>query len=301
MTCTAEACTSLMPSATSGASKTTARPYGPASTPSGDHDVVRPFMAIAKAGRLTRKTRVAAVPVPAHTLDGPTGAALRERATSTPAVGRSFVVAMQETVSLVLDEGSPVPETDQDVRDLVLRLRGHLAQLGPALDSPARPLAEALDEARALAGDELPEGFMPSRVYLRALALRVQAVVEELLRPRPATAEAVRTPDAPPALPDVVECVPDRAEIEREAAASVPWLRRCWSTGGQSSNPARVERGSRHRVSVLAAALVAVVLRWIRRLGPLRPQPMQRLVALDESRFIQVCRQSSAVRGGAQR
>ncbi|MGW0538039.1 DUF6415 family natural product biosynthesis protein [Streptomyces sp. NPDC003032] len=89
------------------------------------------------------------------------------------------MVAAQETVSLVLDEGAPVPETDQDVLDLVLMLRGHLAQIGPALDHPTKALADALDTARTLAQTGMPRGFMPSRVYLRKLAQSVQAVLEE--------------------------------------------------------------------------------------------------------------------------
>lgn len=260
--------------------------------------MIRPFVAIAKPGRLTRKTRGTAVPVPACTLDGPTGSGLPECATPTPAVGRSFVVAMQETVSLVLDEAAPVPETDQDVRDLVLRLRGHLAQVGPAVDSPVRPLAEVLDEARALAADELPEGFMPSRVYLRALALRARAVVEELLRPTSTTLESLRPSAAAPALPYAIPPDPGVTGSEVDPAPpSVSWQRR--STGGRSSRPPRSGRRMRHRVSLLAAGLVTVILRWIR--GPLRPHPMQRLAALDEGRFITVCHGFSATRGGAPR
>ncbi|MFE5859725.1 DUF6415 family natural product biosynthesis protein [Streptomyces virginiae] len=79
---------------------------------------------------------------------------------------------MTETVSLVLGEESPLPETDQDVVDLVHRLRGHVMQLGAvALPGPA------LDHARQVSGGDLPDGHLPSRVYLRQLAEATQDLV----------------------------------------------------------------------------------------------------------------------------
>lgn len=42
-------------------------------------------------------------------------------------------------------------------------------------------------------------------------------------------------------------------------------------------------------------------LRQVRRSRPMPVQPMQRLVALDERRFLQVCRQLSVTRGGGPR
>ncbi|MFD4476008.1 DUF6415 family natural product biosynthesis protein [Streptomyces sp. NPDC058471] len=220
--------------------------------------------------------------------------------TPSRALGRSFVVAAQETVSLVLNEDAPVPESDQDVLDLVLRLRGHLAQLGSALDSPARPLADALDAARALAADELPEGFMPSRVYLRKLALSVQAVVEELPWPRPAAPEALGTPTASPVLPDTVKPDPGLTAIESGLTPlPAPWRGR--STAHRNTSPELFGWRLHHRIPVLAAELVAVLLRQVRRLRPLRVHPLQRLVDLDERRFLQVCCQLSVTQGAGPR
>lgn len=208
-------------------------------------------------------------------------------------VGRSLVAAAQETASLVLDEDVPVPETDEDVRELVLRLRGHVAQIGAALDHPAKPLVDALDTARALAQSELPSGFMPSRVHLRKLALSVQAVVKEAPVPTSTTSEAVRTPVAPPASKAVAD--PSVPEIEPDLAPlSIPWRRR---------SPMRRETRSKRspmRVPRLAELVVAL-LRRIVRSRLLLPQPMQRLVDLDESRFTQVCHQSSLTRDGGPR
>ncbi|MFD4987400.1 DUF6415 family natural product biosynthesis protein [Streptomyces sp. NPDC058374] len=86
---------------------------------------------------------------------------------------RDFVEAASETVSLVLGEDSPLPESAADAEDLVRRLRGHVAQLG-ARTAPGIP---ALLQAQRLASDGLPKGYMPSRVYLVKLAEATQALV----------------------------------------------------------------------------------------------------------------------------
>ncbi|MFD6967881.1 DUF6415 family natural product biosynthesis protein [Streptomyces sp. NPDC059949] len=79
---------------------------------------------------------------------------------------------MTETVTLVLGDESPLPETEQDIVDLVQRLRGHVMQLGTVvLPGPA------LDHAREISGADLPDGYLPSRVYLRQLAEATQDLV----------------------------------------------------------------------------------------------------------------------------
>ncbi|MFE1405392.1 DUF6415 family natural product biosynthesis protein [Streptomyces sp. NPDC058770] len=116
-------------------------------------------------------------------------------------VVRSAVVCARETIALVLDEEAPVPETQRDVQDLRLRLRGHLMQLG-ARGPRTGPWAQALDEARQLAEQAPPlDDFLGSRVHLRQLALRVRALLAEMGDPEP---------------------VPELLGSGQEAAASTP-------------------------------------------------------------------------------
>ncbi|APY90675.1 hypothetical protein DCW30_24760 [Streptomyces alfalfae] len=75
-------------------------------------------------------------------------------------------MAASETVTLVLGEDSPLPENSADVEDLVRLLRGHVAQLG-ARTAPTIP---ALLCVQQLCSESIPEGYMPSRVYLVRLA-----------------------------------------------------------------------------------------------------------------------------------
>ncbi|MGJ5751506.1 DUF6415 family natural product biosynthesis protein [Streptomyces puniciscabiei] len=86
---------------------------------------------------------------------------------------RDHVVAALETVTLVLGEDSPLPESARDVEDLVRLLRGHVAQLG-ARTTPGSP---ALLRAQQLCSESIPEGYMPSRVYLVQLAEATQELV----------------------------------------------------------------------------------------------------------------------------
>ncbi|MEU3159077.1 DUF6415 family natural product biosynthesis protein [Streptomyces griseoincarnatus] len=81
-----------------------------------------------------------------------------------------------ETVTLVLGEDSPVPETAADVEDLALRLRGHINQLG-TLTSSQEP---TLLRAQRLCSDGLPEGYVPSRVHLVKLAEATQELVAKV-------------------------------------------------------------------------------------------------------------------------
>ncbi|WP_236726497.1 DUF6415 family natural product biosynthesis protein [Streptomyces sp. NBRC 110465] len=89
---------------------------------------------------------------------------------------RDASAAAMETVALVLEDGSPLPETAEDVHHLVQRLRGHVMVLGGGL--PASYAEDVLAEAHAAAEEETPEGFMPSRVYLVRLARATKALAE---------------------------------------------------------------------------------------------------------------------------
>ncbi|MBT3153157.1 hypothetical protein HTV45_20185 [Streptomyces sp. CHD11] len=81
-----------------------------------------------------------------------------------------------ETVTLVLGEDSPVPETAADVEDLVLRLRGHVNRLGTLMPSQE----PALLRAQQLCSDGLPEGYLPSRVHLVRLAEATQELIAKI-------------------------------------------------------------------------------------------------------------------------
>lgn len=94
---------------------------------------------------------------------------------------RDHVVAASETVTLVLGEDSPLPESAADVEDLVRRLRGHVAQLG-ARTAWGTPV---LLRAQRLCSDSVPEGYMPSRVYLVELAEATQELVTHVERGDP--------------------------------------------------------------------------------------------------------------------
>ncbi|GAA3821430.1 DUF6415 family natural product biosynthesis protein [Streptomyces chiangmaiensis] len=94
------------------------------------------------------------------------------------AAQRDQAVAAAETVALVLDEDSPLPETAADVEELAMRLRGHIDRLGVMV-----PKEEpVLRRAQQLGSAAVPDGYMPSRVHLVKLAEAAQELV--------ATAEA---------------------------------------------------------------------------------------------------------------
>ncbi|MEF9902008.1 DUF6415 family natural product biosynthesis protein [Streptomyces sp. P9-A2] len=80
--------------------------------------------------------------------------------------GRDLTVAAEETVALVLDDNSPLPETPEDVKCLAALLRGHISQLGAVV--PADDLA--LLRAQRLSSADPPDGYLPSRVHLVQLA-----------------------------------------------------------------------------------------------------------------------------------
>ncbi len=85
---------------------------------------------------------------------------------------RDRTVAATETVALVLDETSPLPESASDVEELAQRLRGHISQLGAVVPQGTT----ALRSAQQLASEGVPDGYMPSRVYLVKLAEATQAL-----------------------------------------------------------------------------------------------------------------------------
>ncbi|KMS77026.1 hypothetical protein ACM01_03570 [Streptomyces viridochromogenes] len=82
-------------------------------------------------------------------------------------------MAAAETVALVLDKDSPLPETNADVEDLARRLRSHIDRLGVMV-----PKEEpALHRAQQLGSAAVPDGYMPSRVHLVKLAEAAQELV----------------------------------------------------------------------------------------------------------------------------
>ncbi|MFF3934372.1 DUF6415 family natural product biosynthesis protein [Streptomyces hirsutus] len=94
----------------------------------------------------------------------------KARVTDEPVRRRNQATATAETVALVLDEESPLPETAVDVEDLARRLRGHINQLG-VMVSNEEP---ALRHAQQLGSAGVPDGYVPSRVYLVQLAKATQ-------------------------------------------------------------------------------------------------------------------------------
>ncbi|MFB4420588.1 DUF6415 family natural product biosynthesis protein [Streptomyces sp. QL37] len=88
-------------------------------------------------------------------------------------VQRDQAVAAAETVALVLDDESPLPQSAGDVEELARRLRGHIGQLGAVVP----PGAATVRGAQQLASAGVPDGYMPSRVHLVKLAEATQALV----------------------------------------------------------------------------------------------------------------------------
>ncbi|MFE9970131.1 DUF6415 family natural product biosynthesis protein [Streptomyces hirsutus] len=91
---------------------------------------------------------------------------------------REPAVAAAETVAWVLDEDAPLPDTAQDIEDLVHRLRGHVLRLGAAVPAGS----PVLKQAQQLSATPLPDGYMPSRVYLVHLAEATQELIETARR-----------------------------------------------------------------------------------------------------------------------
>ncbi len=112
---------------------------------------------------------------------------------------RDHTVAAAETVALVLDDSSPLPESAQDVEDLAARLRGHISQLGAVL-----PAGEpAVAGAQQLSSAPLPDGYMPSRVHLVQLAEATQDVIEAARKLSRAELNAARPAGKQPRKPSL--------------------------------------------------------------------------------------------------
>lgn len=91
-----------------------------------------------------------------------------------PGRQRDWAVAAAETVALVLDEDSPLPESIGDVEELARRLRGHISQLGAVV----LPGASVLHSAQQLASVSVPDGHMPGGVHLVKLAEATRRLIE---------------------------------------------------------------------------------------------------------------------------
>ncbi|MFB7597601.1 hypothetical protein [Streptomyces sp. NPDC056160] len=91
-------------------------------------------------------------------------------------VERDQATAAAETVALVLDEDSPLPESAEDVEELVVRLRGHILRLGALLPGGVPVVAHA----QRLASLPLPDGYVPSRRHLVRLAEASRDVIAAL-------------------------------------------------------------------------------------------------------------------------
>ncbi|MEV5043559.1 DUF5999 family protein [Streptomyces griseoincarnatus] len=106
---------------------------------------------------------------------------IRRRSAEVAGSSRSVAAPVRETLALVLDENAPVLDSDRDIDDVVLRLRGHLMELGHATPEPPSPAIEkAFKAARQLADIDVPAGHVQARVHLRQLAEAVNQVITEL-------------------------------------------------------------------------------------------------------------------------
>ena len=102
---------------------------------------------------------------------------LGRRPASSPSVTpRSVIAAAEETLSMVLSDGAPTPETDQDIHDLILRLRGHLMQLGAMAPDRSRAVAEVIKMARQREA-EVPDSCARALMPLAKFATAVRTVL----------------------------------------------------------------------------------------------------------------------------
>jgi hypothetical protein len=135
-------------------------------------------------------------------LAGLVHAAFPGRKKHSPAACRSAVACAGETIALVFDDAAPVPESERDVEDLLLRLRGHLMQLDVE-DPRTGPWAEALGAARELAAQAPPvSDFLQSRVHLRQLALKLKSMLDEMGEARLVCRHQLECPAAAARYPD---------------------------------------------------------------------------------------------------
>ncbi|WEH37881.1 DUF5999 family protein (plasmid) [Streptomyces sp. AM 4-1-1] len=107
--------------------------------------------------------------------------AVRSQPSGRKAPSRSIIAATRETLALVLDENAPLLDSDHDIDDVILRLRGHLMELGHASLGRSRPeLDAALAAARKSSEADVPTQYLDMRKHLRKLATAVATVVVEL-------------------------------------------------------------------------------------------------------------------------
>ncbi|MGW4101734.1 DUF5999 family protein [Streptomyces sp. NPDC004976] len=123
--------------------------------------------------------------------------AVRSQLSGRKAQSRSIVAAARETLALVLDENAPLLDNDRDVDDVILRLRGHLMELGhAALGLPSPELDAALDAARKVAEADVPTQYLEARKHLRTLATAVATVLTELAEAGLVCGHSVECPPA---------------------------------------------------------------------------------------------------------
>ncbi|GHA51697.1 MULTISPECIES: DUF6415 family natural product biosynthesis protein [Streptomyces] len=138
-----------------------------------------------------------------------------------PTAARDLLAAAAETVALVLEDNSPLPETSTDVADLAAQLRGHISQLAVALPA-GDPVAI---RAQTLGSTAVPDGYVSSRVHLMHLAEATQSVITAVRGRGPFAWPASRLPGQWPKRPSrntVRVLVFALALITLVVAASVP-------------------------------------------------------------------------------
>ncbi|MFC9266234.1 DUF5999 family protein [Streptomyces zhihengii] len=102
---------------------------------------------------------------------------ISRRSASTPT--RCVVSAAQETLAVVLTDGCPIPESDQDIHDLMLRLRGHLMQLGTLAPTQTEPVTSALEVAWVCEA-QVPVSHAQALLPLVRFASAIRAVLGAL-------------------------------------------------------------------------------------------------------------------------
>ncbi|MFE8941118.1 DUF5999 family protein [Streptomyces sp. NPDC007872] len=123
--------------------------------------------------------------------------AVRSRPSGRKAPSRSLVAATRETLALVLDEDAPLLDSDRDIEDVILRLRGHLMELGHAsLGRPRPELEAALAAARKVAEMDVPTQYLDVRKHLRTFATAVATVIAELVAAGLVCGHSVECPPA---------------------------------------------------------------------------------------------------------
>ncbi|MGW2984109.1 DUF6415 family natural product biosynthesis protein [Streptomyces goshikiensis] len=132
------------------------------------------------------------------------------RPASPSATPRSVVTATEETLAMVLTDGAPIPETDQDIHDLMLRLRGHLMELGAMAPDRSHAVSEAMETARRRES-EVPENCAQALMPLARFATAVRTVLwtlrtEGTLREHPSPCPPASATDDGQREPETAAC-----------------------------------------------------------------------------------------------